>query len=78
MVCPLCNALQPLDKICPICNQQMTDGGAIENYYGPYSPYMSRDSIYGPYQTPVKQCVHLLYCPNCHYDLRVALEMVNI
>ena len=75
-VCPICNALAFVVERCPMCGQRMTDGGAIENYWGPYSPYMSMDSL--QQFEPDTQCVHLLYCSNCHYDTRAAWEFVII
>ncbi|QJW47733.1 hypothetical protein HA075_19425 [bacterium BFN5] len=73
-ICPLCNALQTINQICPICGQPMIDGGVIENYFGPYSPYMDQEL----FESPDRFCTHLLYCPECHHDVRISLEMVNI
>lgn len=73
-ICPLCNALQTIDKRCPICGQTMIDGGVIENYFGPYSPYMDHELL----ESSDRFCTHLLYCPECHHDVRITLEMVNI
>lgn len=74
--CPICNALQPVDMRCPRCGGQLADGGALENYLGPYSPYMDAASLQNG--LPDTQCVHLLYCRYCHYDIRAAWEMVII
>lgn len=76
-ICPLCNALQTVGKVCPRCGAEMADGGMVANYFGPYSPYRSdegKDSsaLYGHH------CVHLLYCPVCRYDERLTISMVNI
>jgi ribosomal protein L32 len=75
LVCPLCNSLQLIHTQCPNCGQTMIDGGALESYLGPYSPYMEKESIVGAEAT---HCVHLLYCPNCHFDMRTAWELVII
>lgn len=75
-VCPICNSLAAVDCLCPVCGGKMADGGALENYYGPYSPYMDGDSLHN--FLPEEQCVHLLYCPDCNYDRRQAWEMVVI
>lgn len=74
-VCALCNGLEPVTSTCPQCGQVLTDGGAIIDYYGPYSPYMSKDSI-----EPEKQncCIHLLYCNNCGYDKQECGSSVQI
>jgi len=77
-VCPICNALQSINSHCPNCGHEMLDGGALENYFGPYSPYMDRDMLNAPFELFDDHCVHLLYCPNCHYDVRVAWRLVDI
>jgi hypothetical protein len=71
MICPLCNGLQDVTIECPLCGRIMSDGGTIESFWGPYSPYMDtfNDENY---------CVHLLFCPYCHYDSRKAWEMVIV
>ncbi|HWR43033.1 hypothetical protein [Sporomusa sp.] len=74
-VCPLCNAMQAIDKKCSYCGHQMIDGGSLNNYLGPYSPYVETGSL--PFQSE-GHCVHLLYCPVCDYDTRVALALVTI
>ena len=66
-LCPICNGLQGLGKQCPNCNRLLVDGGKLQNYVGPYSPYM--ESRIG------EQCVHLLYCTDCGYDIRVAFDL---
>lgn len=75
-VCPLCNGLEAVKTICSECGRRMVDGGALEDFLGPYSPYMETESI--NYGLPEQQCVHLLYCPACHNDARAALEYLSI
>ncbi|HWQ62608.1 MAG TPA: hypothetical protein VN521_09870 [Negativicutes bacterium] len=75
-VCPVCNGLTPVIGDCPHCGRKLADGGALENYLGPYSPYMDTDSLQEC--APDTQCVHLLYCPSCGYDIRVAWELVAL
>ncbi|WP_040683290.1 hypothetical protein [Thermosinus carboxydivorans] len=75
-VCMLCNGMMDIDQWCPHCGSKLTDGGALENYLGPYSPYVAVDSI--NYGLPDKQCVHLLVCPVCGYDTRIATAFVTI
>ncbi|HAK73210.1 MAG TPA: hypothetical protein DCP36_05785 [Sporomusaceae bacterium] len=76
VVCPICNALQSILISCPSCTGRMEDGGILEDYYGPYSPYMDWPALQ---QTSSEgQCVHLLYCPACHYDTRVAWELILV
>jgi rRNA maturation protein Nop10 len=75
-VCPVCNGLTAVTASCPRCGRRLADGGALENYYGPYSPYMDVDSLQEG--APDTQCVHLLYCPACGYDTRAAWELVAL
>ncbi|MCX7780990.1 MAG: hypothetical protein N2491_08795 [Negativicutes bacterium] len=72
LVCPICNALKEITTICPLCGQTMADGGTLENYFGPYSPYMEEEGIN---RAAASHCVHLLYCPHCHFDMRAAWEL---
>ncbi len=74
-VCPLCNAMQELAETCPVCGEILLDGGTVNNYLGPYSPYA--DSRFLPLQ-PEGYCRHLLYCPACGYDAQVLLALVSI
>ena len=75
-VCPVCNALTAVTANCPRCGRQLADGGALENFFGPYSPYMDVESLQAG--EPDRQCVHLLYCPACGYDVRAAWELVEM
>jgi hypothetical protein len=74
-VCPICNALTTITAKCPQCGWQLADGGALKNFFGPYSPYIDAASL--PEDTDT-QCVHLLYCPECGYDVRAAWELVDV
>ncbi|MGL5514144.1 MAG: hypothetical protein ACRDBM_13035 [Sporomusa sp.] len=73
-VCPLCNGMQTFAQNCPVCHQPMIDGGTINNYLGPYSPYMAIDSL--PFKTE-GYCVHLIYCPECDNEIRLAQALVT-
>ncbi|MDD4600880.1 hypothetical protein SDC9_27512 [bioreactor metagenome] len=75
-VCPICNALDEVNQACPRCGQAMKDGGTLQNYLGPYSPYMDGDWI--PLNMIDYGCTHLVYCPHCHYDIRVVWNFVII
>lgn len=75
-VCPVCNGLAALTARCPRCGRPLTDGGAIENYYGPYSPYMDIESL--QMGEPDTHCVHLLYCSGCGHDSRAALALIPV
>lgn len=73
-VCPLCNGLATVQAHCPQCGGHMADGGAVENYFGPYSPYMDVSS----WPDDGDCCIHLLYCPDCGYDVRLGQNLVVI
>ena len=64
-ICTLCNGLQPITTRCSECGGRMIDGGPVSDYFGPYSPYVSRDSLNSRIC-----CVHLLYCSECGADIR--------
>ncbi|MCE5285738.1 MAG: hypothetical protein LLG02_07815 [Pelosinus sp.] len=75
-VCPLCNGLLKVDRKCPACGNVLTDGGMVQNYYGPYSPYVAQNSF--EHSGDREHCIHLLYCAGCHYDVRTAWQKVII
>lgn len=75
-ICPLCNAMASIAAKCPVCGRPLSDGGALENYFGPYSPYMDVRSLQGGEAD--SQCVHLLCCPECGHDERVAWALVEV
>ncbi|CUH97859.1 hypothetical protein P22_4006 [Propionispora sp. 2/2-37] len=78
LICPICNGLQSLKAVCPQCGQLLLDGGTIEDYWGAYSPYVDKDTLHTNQYGEQKYCVHLIYCPECYYDIRKAWEMVII
>jgi hypothetical protein len=69
-LCPACNGLDLIKDQCPICGEILLDGGSLQNYVGPYSPYMESDIE--------NQCIHILYCAECGYDARIALQLIYI
>lgn len=75
-ICPLCNGLDSVSSNCPCCGQRLEDGGALQNYLGPYSPYVESETI--PNAMTDHYCVHLLYCPNCHYDTKAIWNFIEI
>lgn len=74
-VCPICNGLQTLNVHCPRCGHLMADGGAVEDYLGPYSPYFRSQMLD---EIDSSHCVHLLTCPYCEYDTRSAWAMISV
>lgn len=67
-VCPLCNGLFALTLTCPSCGQTMEDGGFMENYFGPYSPYLDETILDQVDGVPGDKCLHLFHCKHCGYD----------
>lgn len=65
--CPLCNGLIDIYEFCPDCGGKMEDGGAIDEYLDPYSPYIE---ITNKEQFGDNKCLHLIYCPCCGRDKR--------
>jgi hypothetical protein len=55
----------------------MADGGSLQDYYGPYSPYIELNA-YGDLAIAeyCGKCIHLLYCPACGYDRREQIEQI--
>jgi hypothetical protein len=78
-VCPLCNGLRQIETYCPRCGHRLTDGGTLQDFFGPYSPYEERNT-YGDLASFAEagQCVHLFFCPDCDYDQRTAIQQVCI
>ncbi|MDS1029351.1 hypothetical protein RDV78_02395 [Bacillota bacterium LX-D] len=75
LTCPLCNGLEQVTKKCPACGDSLQDGGRVENYYGPYSPY---EEVNDSYASGENICIHLLYCPSCGWDKRVGVSKLII
>lgn len=89
-VCPACNGLTDLSTTCPFCGARMSDGGALGNYFGPYSPYADEDTLnllnlWSPREltassgesTETIPCVHLMVCPHCGWDTRVPIVQIK-
>ena len=66
-----------LEPDCPHCGQRMEDGGMLQDFTGPYSPYQDQEliqSLTGSREDD--PCVHLYYCPDCRWDTRIAVSKV--
>jgi len=74
-VCPICNGMAQINVKCPCCGQDMQDGGAVEDYLGPYSPYFRSEMAE---DVEKSHCVHLLTCPHCGYDTRSAWALISM
>lgn len=73
--CPACNGLLQLHMICPACGTLMLDGGTLADYQGPYSPYVERSGDCKDDAGASAPCIHLLYCPVCGTDRRLAVAL---
>lgn len=73
--CPLCNGVSSITALCPACGHSLADGGRVENYLGPYSPY---DSVVTASISNLRKCVHLLYCSQCGWDERIEIDKINL
>lgn len=80
LICKLCNGMTEASKKCNLCGSKMENGGKLSDYYDPYSPYESRDTILGADISDMEKekCVHLLYCPVCGNDTRIAVDLVEM
>lgn len=78
--CPVCNGFYPLSLKCS-CGGKMKDMGRVENYADAYSPYQDYEEDQFPLDEFSKNrdqiCVHLLTCPACKQDERVAVTTEN-
>jgi rubrerythrin len=64
---------------CPVCGHSLLDGGNLQDFFGPYSPYEEMNSYGDLAQANEEgQCVHLIYCPQCGYDHREAIAQVEV
>lgn len=78
--CPLCNGLIQVKEKCPACGESLEDGGTLEDFFGPYSPYEEVDEglkSFVPEYKPEK-CIHLFYCPVCGWDKRLGITKVSL
>ncbi|MGI6706468.1 MAG: hypothetical protein ACOX6S_09555 [Clostridia bacterium] len=68
-VCPICNGLFLPKEHCPYCNAEMDEIGKMEDYFGPYSPYMEEDDLLQANHGMAigdQECVHLFRCIQCN------------
>ncbi len=72
-ICLYCNGMKQTELICPNCGLPLTDGGMVEDYYDPYSPYVAKARL------PADEaCIHLLYCSGCDFDTREPAPLAKI
>lgn len=77
-ICPLCNAMEPVNINCPDCQSQMVDGGRFMDFLDNYSPYLEIDGVKKAdgvsYDYQYHQCPHVIICMFCGNQL---LQIVN-
>ncbi|WP_440112446.1 hypothetical protein [Paenibacillus sp. QZ-Y1] len=63
-ICPLCNGLVVPEQACPHCLQGLSECGKLDDYTGPYSPYVLQTS---PDMADEAEdvCNHMMYCHHC-------------
>lgn len=69
LICPVCNGLEKKLLYCNNCNQPMTDGGKLSDYYDSYSPSLPA-AVTSDYTETDRICTHLYYCSICSNDFR--------
>ncbi|SES99737.1 hypothetical protein [Anaerobranca gottschalkii] len=76
LICPVCNGLKEIYLQCPICHGEMEEGGSLQQFFDPYSPYLSQEimSLEGMSD---KVCVHLIFCSNCGIDKRISVNKIK-
>ncbi len=72
-ICPVCNGLQDIYMECPKCSGEMKEGGSLQQFFDPYSPYISGE-ILKDEGVSEKQCVHLAFCDQCGHDTQVTIQ----
>ncbi|GAW91795.1 hypothetical protein TherJR_2181 [Calderihabitans maritimus] len=79
LTCPLCNGLKQFYFPCPQCSRPMEDRGALENFFGPYSPYETHPLFFSSTFSEKTNlyCVHLFACPGCGKDKRIKIRRIE-
>lgn len=81
LLCPVCNNLVEVDEVCPRCGGKLENSGLLQDYLGPYSPYLDQqifDNAFdvsgckeagsggtGFYNSDHGYCLHIYTCANC-------------
>lgn len=79
MICPICNALSPLEVSCPNCGSAAEDEGRANDWSGPYSPYepetaFSASSV----SAGGTACQHAARCVGCRMSFVVEIAAWHI
>lgn len=81
-LCPVCNGLYELTAPCPTCGGLAADSGPYYNFIGPYSPYMSTESLLpylhnesdGTSESNSFQCAHVMFCDHCDSTFQTSVN----
>lgn len=80
-VCPVCNGLYEKSEVCSQCGGLMIQAGRIEDYNGPYSPYMGKETFLYNNKNVITGdncCIHLYECPNCSVFQHGSVQLISI
>jgi len=80
-ICPVCNGFYDKQMVCPKCGMLMVQAGRLEDYSGPYSPYMGKDIFIlnnDIATTGDNCCIHLYTCPGCNSLEHGSVPLVNM
>jgi len=74
MICPVCNALSPLEVSCPLCGSAAEDEGRWSDWNGPYSPYEPMPfSAEEAFIIAAATCQHAVRCITCDHPFTVEI-----
>jgi len=71
LICPICNALIPLEVSCPNCGAPAEDEGRSSDWSGPYSPYEPELVALESAASEAGSCQHSARCPECNRIFQV-------
>jgi len=78
LICPICNALSPLEISCPNCGSAAEDEGRWGDWSGPYSPYEPELVSREAFAAEESGCQHSVRCPGCQFSFLVEIAAWHI
>ncbi|TFE24235.1 hypothetical protein [Cohnella luojiensis] len=80
MICPVCNALSPLEVSCPQCGSAAEDEGRWSDWSGPYSPYeptlFAMENAFP--STAETVCQHAVRCVDCQHPFTADISAWHV
>ena len=77
-ICPICNALEEIERECPKCRVRLKDGGKVSDYLDVYGHYNDEETVKmgDGYPNTAKDqiCPSLMVCHECGYDQVVFIQ----